>query len=110
MTNQQLYGLDYEIPQGKLVDFYKDDMREILIRLCPKLDLDEIEEAMNWAVATSYANGKRTFGHEVKVHNNNTNQVAEMDFLSLSNELLEKKPIITTQGVLFKRHDSGSVR
>ena len=108
MTNQQLYGLDYEIPQGKLVDFYKDDMREILIRLCPKLDLDEIEEAMNWAVATSYANGKRTFGHEVRVHNNNTNQVAEMDFLSLSNELLERKPIITTQGVLFKRHDSGS--
>ena len=59
MTNQQLYGLDYEIPQGKLVDFYKDDMREILIRLCPKLDLDEIEEAIKGIRKDFYERCKR---------------------------------------------------
>ena len=104
MYDQKLYGLDYDIPSGKVIEFYRDDMRNIINRLCPKLTLDEIEEAMNYSIATAYKAGKEKWGHNVVVDNNYTKQRAEMDFLTLANEMIEQKPIITTQGVLFKRH------
>lgn len=106
MMKDTLYGLDYDVPDGKMVEFYKEDMREILIRLMPKLDLNEINEAMDYAISQSYEAGKKKWGHTVKVHNNHTKRIAQMDFLQLSNDLLTHKPIITTQGVLFKRHGS----
>ena len=102
--DKELYSLAYKIPKGVLIDKYRDDMINILSRLCPRLEISEIEEAVNYSIATSYDPTNEKF--KVKVHNNRTNRTAEMDVLSLSNEILSKKPIMTTQGVLFMRHGS----
>lgn len=100
-----LFGLDYEVPEGELIDKYRESMVGILSKICPKLHLSEIEEGIDYAIAVSYTKGKEKNTHGVKVHNNYTKRTAEMDILSLSNDILKNKPILTTQGVLFKRHD-----
>lgn len=105
MYNRKLYNwYDKELPNGELIDKYRDDMREILIRLLPRLDLDEIEEGMNYGIQAGYQVGLSKSDFAVKVHNNHRHQTAEMDILSLSNSILKTKPIMTTQGVLFVRH------
>lgn len=86
------------IPDGYTIDMYKTDMVNILERICPKLLKGEIEEAVEWSIGKSFTN------HGVKVHNNYLNKTAMMDLLNLSDEILTQKPIMTTQGVLFKRH------
>ena len=105
MYDMKLYNwYDKELPSGELIDKYRDDMREILIRLCPRLDIDEIEEGMNFGIQAGYQAGLTKTDFAVKVHNNHRNQTAEMDILSLANSILTSKPIMTTQGVLFVRH------
>lgn len=106
MYNKTLYGLNYTVPQGELIDRYRNDMRNILYRLCPELDLSEIDEAMDYSLAQAYEKAMLNYDLKVNVHNNHTEKVAHMDLLSLSNEILTRKPIMTTQGVLFMRHGS----
>ena len=89
---------NFEIPDGYTIERYKSDMTSIIERICPRLLKGEIEEAVEWAVGKSFQN------HKVKVHNNYLDRTAMMDLLSLSDEILTQKPIITSQGVLFKRH------
>lgn len=104
MHNGGLYGLDYSIPTGELIDKYRESMIHILLRICPDLELGEIEEGVNYAIAKSYNEGvsKGKFG--VQVHNNVNNRTLETDILSLSNEILTSKPILTGMGVMFQRH------
>ena len=104
MYNQELYGLDYNIPQGKVIDEYRNMMRSILGRLCPELELSEIEEGMNFAISTHYNNGISNSNEKASIHNNYTQRKMETSLLELSNSILTLKPIITTQGVLFHRH------
>ena len=101
-----LNGLDYQVPEGELINKYRSDTVSILSRLCPNLTLSEINEGVDYAISTAYAQGLKKNQYSVKIHNNYTDRTAEMDLLTLSNEILTKKPIMTTQGVLFARHDS----
>jgi hypothetical protein len=101
-----LNGLDYQVPEGELINKYRSDTVSILNRLCPNLTLSEINEGVDYAISTAYAQGLKKNQYGVKIHNNYTDRTAEMDLLTLSNEILTKKPIMTTQGVLFARHDS----
>ena len=104
MYKEQLYGLDYKVPEGVLIDKYRESMRNILNRLCPELNLSEIEEGMNYALAKFYDKAQQEYDLGVQIHNNHTKRTATLDLLTLSNSILQKKPIMTTQGVLFMRH------
>ena len=44
--NRELFGLDYDIPTGELIDKYRENMVGIMSRLCPRLHLSEVEEAV----------------------------------------------------------------
>ena len=104
MYKEQLYGLNYKIPEGVLIDKYRESMRNILNRLCPELNLSEIEEGMNYALAKFYNKAQQEYDLGVQIHNNHTKRTSTLDLLKLSNSILQKKPIMTTQGVLFMRH------
>lgn len=86
------------IPEGKLIDNYYSMMYNILGRIYPRLKPMELDEVIKYSISKRYRK------EPLKVHNNYTNRVADMDVLSLANELLNNKAIITTQGVLFARH------
>lgn len=85
-------------PNGELIYKYKNVMKNIIDKLGLPLKEFEINEGIEYAINTTFKNCS------VEVHNNYTDKTAIMDLLSLSNELLVKKPIMTTKGVLFKRH------
>lgn len=104
MYNETLYGLPYSIPDGELIDQYRKTMRSLLVRLCPKLELSEIEEGMNYAISSHYEQARKEYDLEVKVHNNHSKKISKLGILELSNAILKKKPILTTQGVMFMRH------
>ena len=104
MYKGELYGLNYSVPKGTLIDFYRKDMINILIRLLPRLELSEIEEAVNYTIYQTYNAGLDKGTSSVSIYNNRSNTTSTTDLLTLSNSILDKKPIMTTQGVLFMRH------
>ena len=104
MYKGELYGLNYSVPKGTLIDFYRKDMINILVRLLPKLELSEIEEAVNYTIYQTYNAGLDKGTSSVSIYNNRSNTISTTNLLTLSNSILDKKPIMTTQGVLFMRH------
>ena len=40
-----------ELPSGELIVRYKEDMLNILQKLCPKLDLIDLEEGINYSIS-----------------------------------------------------------
>ena len=93
MTEKVVYD---DIPKGEIIEKYMKDMYNILHKLLPRLNSMELEEAIKYSIHKHFQN------HDVTVDNNYTKRKAEMDFLSLSNELLKGNIIMTTQGVLFQ--------
>lgn len=90
----------YNIPNGMIIEFYKKDMIRILSRLMPLLDIDEIEEVVDYGISEQYKE------HNVSIYNNRSKVRTNTTLLNLTNSILKHKPIITTQGVLFKRHNT----
>lgn len=89
---------DNELPSGELIVRYKEDMLNILQKLCPKLDLIDLEEGVNYSIIKHFKN------QDALIDNNYTKRKANMDFVSLANQLLKGNIIMTTQGVLFQKH------
>lgn len=87
------------LPSGDIVDRYVYILYGIIDKATQyKLKPFEIIEGIRYSV------NKRYKKVPVKVHNNYMEQTANLDVLSLANELIQKGAIITTQGVLFSRH------
>ena len=87
-----------ELPSGELIVRYKEDMLNILQKLCPKLDFIDLEEGINYSISKHFKN------QNALIDNNYTKRKANMDFVSLANQLLKGNIIMTTQGVLFQKH------
>lgn len=99
MDNTTLYNLNYNVPKGKFIEMYRQSMIEILSRLVPEYNLSELYEVIDYAISNTYQESK------ADVYNNRSNAHFRSDLLGLTNFILDHKPILTTQGVLFKRHD-----
>lgn len=84
--------------QGPIIDHYREDAINIFSRILPRLNKFEIAEAIDYSINKSIQCPRAT------IDNNYTRKQAEMDLLSLANDILSNKPIVTTQGVLFRRH------
>ena len=87
------------IPKGEIINRYIETLYGIIDKATKyKLKPFEIIEGINYSI------GKRYNKIDLQVHNSHTEQIADMDVLSLANELIQKGAIITTQGVLFSKH------
>lgn len=87
-----------ELPRGEIITKYKKDMISILSRIIPNMDLNELEQAVDYSIKKTFIN------HSVRVHNNYKNETVNTDFVKLCHYLLQHKAIMTTGGVLFHRH------
>jgi hypothetical protein len=77
---------------------YKAVATDMLKLVFPGLGIDEIDMALDWSI------GNRLQDHRVKVDNNYTHKSVDMTLLDLTRYIEERQPIITTYGVMYKRH------
>lgn len=81
--------------------------RNTAIQMCklyfPQLQYHELCEAIDHSIMNKFQNNEAT------VFNNYKNQTVETTLLELSEYILSRKPILTSFGVLFQQHDSGTV-
>lgn len=91
------YGFN-NYQQNPLIDNYKGVARDMLKLQFPLLGMDEIEAALDWSISN------RLTDHPIKVDNNYKNQTVDMTLLSVAKYILDRQPIITSYGVMFKRH------
>lgn len=99
--NNNIEELNSNVPKGPIIDRYVDHMYRIIDRCAGEfLEPFEIIEGIK------YSMNKRYNQIPLKVHNSHTHRTAEMDVLSLANTLIKDGPILTTQGVLFQKHNA----
>lgn len=77
---------------------YKEDALKALQISFPYVPYPELEQAVNWSI------NKRFKNNIAIVKNNYANTEDEVTLLDLTNYILDKQPIITPSGVMFKRH------
>ena len=77
---------------------YKEVVLDMLRFQFPLLSRQEIEMAVEWSI------GKRMKDHPVKIDNNYKKQTVDSTILQLTEYIMERNPIITSYGVMFKRH------
>lgn len=88
-----------DLPQGEIINRYVSILYGIVDKATHhKLKPHEIIEGIRYSIAKRY---KKV---PLKVHNSYAEKTAEMDVLSLANELINNGAIMTTQGVLFSKH------
>ena len=85
-------------PDNPLIGNYKAVARDMLKLQFPLLGMDEIDSAIDWSISN------RLTDHNVQVNNNYKNQTVDMTLLEVARYILDREPIITSYGVMFKRH------
>ena len=87
------------IPEkNRILNLYKNDMVDILKLIYPTLNRDVIERAVEKSAMERYQK------ESVRLDNNYTGAKQNSTLMALSNYILEKEPIMTAYGVLFKKH------
>lgn len=85
-------------PDNSMIDQYKRVARDLLRLQFPLLGMDEIDSAIDWSISN------RLTDHPIQVNNNYKNQTVDMTLLEVSKYIIDREPIITSYGVMFKRH------
>lgn len=85
-------------PDNSMIDRYKRVARDLLRLQFPLLGMDEIDSAIDWSISN------RLTDHPIQVNNNYKNQTVDMTLLEVSKYIIDREPIITSYGVMFKRH------
>lgn len=91
MDKKQAHGL-------KMIGKYKRMMIDGLKHSFPGLSKNELLEAINWSIDKRLAVGPAS------IDNNYTKQRIDGDVLDVLNYIESLQPIVTSSGVLFKRH------
>lgn len=92
--NQQL-RLD-----DKSISIYKREMIDALKLSFPALYTSEIEEAVNYSIM------KRFYNVSAVLDNNYEKKKQDTTLYAVLNYIIEREPIITVSGVMFKKHGS----
>lgn len=82
----------------KAVAPYKKIIHRIMPYLLPTIGEDELDRAINYSISKRFKNTK------CSIHNNYKNKTFNTDLLSLIEYIIDRRPIITSFGVLFTRH------
>ena len=91
-------GLFKNYPDNPLLDNYKSVARDMLKLQFPLLGMDEIDMAIDWSISN------RLTDHNIQVNNNYKNQTVDMTLLEVAKYIIDRQPIITSYGVMYKRH------
>lgn len=95
---KQGYGLYQEYDHNPMISNYKSVARDMLKLQFPLLGMDEIDTAIDWSISNRLNNPM------VQVDNNYKKQTINMSLLDVAKYILDRQPIITSYGVMFKRH------
>ena len=87
-----------QILENQAILQYKKVAIDMLRLSFPTLSLQEINEAVNYSII------KRCKNSDAVINNNYKHINTETTLLEIANYVLEQKPIITSQGVLFSAH------
>lgn len=94
MNNEKLLN------ESSGLEIYRKEMLEILKYSFPNMPEFELIEGINYSI------NKRFKNTNVIVDNNYTKQKEETTLLKVLNYIIEREPIITVSGVMFKKHGS----
>ena len=83
---------------NKSIELYKREMREALQLSFPRMYSNEIEAAIQYSI------DKRFKDTNVKLENNYEKTEKETTLMKVMNYIIEREPIITVSGVMFKKH------
>ena len=79
-------------------DAYKDATAKAVKMICKDLPDDTINAAIDYSIKKRYTE------HPVKIDNNYTRKMQQTTLLKLCDFINNKKPILTSYGVMFQRH------
>ena len=83
---------------GTSTQIYKKEMLEALKLSFPEMYESELMEAINWSIA------KRSKDTNVVLDNNYEKKKQNTTLYAVLNYIIEREPIITVSGVMFKKH------
>lgn len=84
--------------KNRIINLYRNDMIDILKMIYPTIDKEVIGNVVDKSIQERYEKVP------VTLKNNYTNEMTNSTLMSLSNYILDKEPIMTAYGVLFKKH------
>lgn len=84
--------------ENSFIDKYKEVARDVVKMHFPLLAMQEIDAAIDWSIS------KRFTDHPIKVDNNYKKQTIDTTLAGIAQYILDRQPIITSYGVMFKRH------
>ena len=84
--------------ENDIINLYKDDMFQFLKLAYPTLSSDVISKALDDSIKKRYKTVP------VTLNNNYTKDKKETNLKDLTNWILEREPIMTAYGALFKKH------
>ena len=87
-----------KVKQAKVIKEYTRMMVDGLKHSFPSLSEDELRDAINWSVMKRYHNGPAS------INNNYTKKRIDGTVLDVLNYIDKLEPIVTSSGVLFKKH------
>lgn len=89
--------------QSLTISNYRDTALQMTKLFFPELSYHELQEAIDLSIIDNLKDSP------ARVYNNYKNQTIDGTLLELSNYILSRKPIVTSNGVIFQNHDSGIV-
>lgn len=89
--------------QFMAIDNYRKTALEMTKLFFPELSYHELQEAIDASILDNVKD------NPARVYNNYKNQVVENTVLGVSQYILSRRPIVTSNGVIFQNHDSGIV-
>lgn len=85
-------------PNSPMAKTYKEAANYLLHLSFPQLTKNEIDAAIDWAVAENIMNPMAV------LDNNYTKENSEITLLDIANYIINKKPIIASNGTMYKPH------
>lgn len=85
---------------GTSTNIYKKEMLDALKLSFPEMYESELLDAIDWSIA------KRSKDTDVVLDNNYEKKTQNTTLYSVLNYIIEREPIITVSGVMFKKHGS----
>lgn len=83
---------------NKSISIYRTEMKEVLKLLFPRLESNDIDTAIEYSI------NKRAVDTNVTLDNNYTKVSQKTTLSKVLNYIMEREPIITVSGVMFKKH------
>lgn len=98
LSPDQPYGPYRSFAPNPVLDNYKSVAADMLKLYFPLLSMQEIDNALNYSISC------RLQDQPIKVDNNYKHQQVDMTLLEVAKYIWDRRPIITSYGVMYKRH------